>query len=527
MASSAGIAVVGGSLGGLRAAEQLRAAGWEGAITVYGAEPHLPYNRPPLSKEVLAGEAPVSATALRRRPSVADVAWRLGTAVGSADLSARTLTLADGSVHAYEGLVAATGVRPRRLPLTGGPPRHVVRTLEDAQALRAELGDGVRVLIIGSGFIGCEVAATARGAGCEVTVVAPEAEPMQAALGEEAGRVLRARHEARGVRFRMGRLVAEFADAYAVLDDGSECAADVVVEAVGSLPNVEWLGANAGLDLTDGILCDAQLRIGGLAHAVAVGDVARFPNPRYGAVARRVEHWSMPTDCAKHAARVLVAGLRGGPPPGASRPFAPLPSFWSDQFDVRVQSFGLPGAGDQVRLLRGEGEVVYGYYRGERLVGVVALGGARAAALAASYRPELTALPQPQPQPQSPGPTEARSPGRAGGGLSGPSGSRSSGRAGVASSGSSEARSSRPAGAPASGPSEAPSSGPAGVASSGSSEARSSRPAGAPASGPSEAPSSGPAGVASPGPTEARSSGPTEAALSSPTDTPSSSPSGT
>ncbi|WP_409057597.1 NAD(P)/FAD-dependent oxidoreductase [Streptomyces sp. SYP-A7185] len=405
MASSAGIAVVGGSLGGLRAAEQLRAAGWEGAITVYGAEPHLPYNRPPLSKEVLAGEAPVSATALRRRPSVADVAWRLGTAVGSADLSARTLTLADGSVHAYEGLVAATGVRPRRLPLTGGPPRHVVRTLEDAQALRAELGDDVRVLIIGSGFIGCEVAATARGAGCEVTVVAPEAEPMQAALGEEAGRVLRARHEARGVRFRMGRLVAEFADAYAVLDDGSECAADVVVEAVGSLPNVEWLGANAGLDLTDGILCDAQLRIGGLAHAVAVGDVARFPNPRYGAVARRVEHWSMPTDCAKHAARVLVAGLRGGPPPGASRPFAPLPSFWSDQFDVRVQSFGLPGAGDEVRLLRGEGDVVYGYYQGERLVGVVALGGARAAALAASYRPELMTLPQPQPQ--SPGPTEA------------------------------------------------------------------------------------------------------------------------
>ncbi|MEU6764692.1 FAD/NAD(P)-binding oxidoreductase [Streptomyces sp. NPDC046853] len=404
-AGAAGIAVVGASLGGLRAAEQLRAAGWQGAITVYGDEPHLPYNRPPLSKEVLAGEAPAAVTALRRRPSTDDVEWRLGTPVESADLAARTLTLADGSVHGYEGLVAATGVRPRRLPLTGGPPRHVVRTLEDSAALRTELADGVRVLVIGSGFIGCEVAATARKAGCEVTVVAPEAEPMMLAVGAEPGRVLRRRHEARGVRFRMGRLVAGLVAGGAVLDDGSECAADVVIEAVGSLPNVEWLRAGPGagaLDLTDGVLCDAHLRIGGLAHAVAVGDVARFPNPRYGRLARRVEHWSMPSDCARHGARVLVAGL-GGREHGLA-PFAPLPSFWSDQFDVRVQSFGLPGAGDEVRLLAGEpgagdgrgageGDVVYGYYRGERMVGVVSLGGSRAAALAARYRGELMELP--------------------------------------------------------------------------------------------------------------------------------------
>ncbi|MFF1709127.1 NAD(P)/FAD-dependent oxidoreductase [Streptomyces sp. NPDC058268] len=401
MASPAGIAVVGASLGGLRAAEQLRAAGWEGAVTVYGDEPHLPYNRPPLSKEVLLGEAPAATTALRHRPSVADVEWRLGTAVASADLAARTLTLADGSVHAYEGLVAATGVRPRRLPLTGGPPRHVVRTLEDSAALCSELGEGVRVLVIGSGFIGCEVAATARRAGCEVTVVAPEAEPMMLAVGEGLGRVLRRRHEARGVRFRLGRLASQLTAESVVLDDGSECGADVVVEAVGSLPNVEWLGASAGVDLTDGILCDAQLRIGGLAHAVAVGDVARFPNPRYGALARRVEHWSMPTDCAKHAARVLVAELTGDgtASPHDARPFAPLPSFWSDQFDVRVQSFGLPGVGDGVRLLGGDpdsedGDVVYGYYLGERMIGVVALGGAKAVGMAGRYRAELMALPE-------------------------------------------------------------------------------------------------------------------------------------
>ncbi|MFD0552872.1 FAD-dependent oxidoreductase [Streptomyces rectiviolaceus] len=274
--------------------------------------------------------------------------------------------------------------------------------MEDSAALRSELSDGVRVLVIGAGFIGCEVAATARGAGCEVTVVAPETEPMTLAVGEELGRVLRRRHEGHGVRFRMGRLVSELADERAVLDDGSECGADVVVEAVGSLPNVEWLGAGEGaghgLDLTDGVLCDAHLRIGGLPHAVAVGDVARFPNARYGAVARRVEHWSMPTDCAKHAARVLVAGLRGGIPPHGLAPFAPLPSFWSDQFDVRVQSFGLPGVGEQARLLEGGpdsggGDVVYGYFLGERLVGVVALGGAKAVALAGRYRTELMALP--------------------------------------------------------------------------------------------------------------------------------------
>ncbi|MFG2646863.1 NAD(P)/FAD-dependent oxidoreductase [Streptomyces sp. NPDC048436] len=402
--TSAGIAVVGASLGGLRAAEQLRAAGWQGPITMYGDEPHLPYNRPPLSKEVLAGEAPTTATELRRRPSVADVEWRLGLAVESADLTARTLTLADGTVCGYEGLVAATGVRPRRLPLSspaGGPRRHVVRTLEDSEALRAELGDGVRVLVIGSGFIGCEVAATARKAGCAVTVVAPEAEPMMLALGEELGRVLRRRHEARGVRFRMGRLVSHLHAEGAVLDDGSECGADVVVEAVGSVPNVEWLRASEGVaDLTDGVLCDEHLRIGGLPYAVAVGDVARFPNPRYGEVARRVEHWSMASECARHGARVLVAGLAGGD--HGLPPFDPLPSFWSDQFTLRVQSFGMPGVGERAELLEGdadadagsaEGDVLYGYYAGERMVGVVALGGARAVALAGRYRGELVGVP--------------------------------------------------------------------------------------------------------------------------------------
>ncbi|CAM5301589.1 NAD(P)/FAD-dependent oxidoreductase OS=Streptomyces alboniger OX=132473 GN=CP975_05090 PE=4 SV=1 [Streptomyces alboniger] len=398
-----GIAVVGASLGGLRAAEQLRAAGWRGGITLYGDEPHLPYNRPPLSKEVLAGGAPATATELRRRPSVADVRWRLGAAVTAADLRARTLTLADGTVHPYEGLVAATGVRPRRLPLPGGPPRHVLRTLEDSAALAAGLAAGARVLVIGSGFIGCEVAATARTAGCAVTVVAPEAEPMVLALGTGLARALRRRHEARGVRFLMGRLATALTPAGALLDDGTEVTADVLVEAVGSSPNTEWLAATEGLDLTDGILCDAHLRIGGLPHAVAVGDVARFPNPRYGPEPRRVEHWSMPGDSARHAARTLVAGLTGADRPGPA-PFAPLPSFWSDQFTLRLQSFGQPALADRCHLLEGDaespdGDLLYGYYRGARLIGVAALGGPAAAAAAARHRAELTALPEPADRP--------------------------------------------------------------------------------------------------------------------------------
>ncbi|MEU7578867.1 FAD/NAD(P)-binding oxidoreductase [Streptomyces sp. NPDC041068] len=394
----AGIAVVGASLGGLRAAEQLRAAGWRDTITMFGDEPHLPYNRPPLSKELLAGEVPADATQLRRRSSVEDVEWRLGAAVASADLAACTLTLADGSAYEYEGLVAATGVRPRRLPLSGGPPRHVVRTLEDSAALAARLAAGPRVLVIGSGFIGCEVAATARTAGCAVTVVAPENEPMVLSIGEDLARALRRRHEARGVRFLMGRLATELTPHGAVLDDGTEVRADVLVEAVGSLPNTEWLAATAGIDLADGILCDAHLRIGGLPHAVAVGDVARFPNPRYGPLPRRVEHWSVPGDTARHAARTLLAGLTGIPRDPA--PCAPLPSFWSDQFTMRLQSFGLPALADRTRLLEGDpdsadGDLLYGYYQGERLIGVAALGGPAAAAAASRHRAELLALPVP------------------------------------------------------------------------------------------------------------------------------------
>lgn len=394
------VVVAGGSMGGLRAAEQMRAAGWTGTVTVVGDEPHMPYNRPPLSKEVLAGRAPFESLALTPKAAAADVEWRLGAKVVAARLDGRTVTLDDGSTLSYDGLIVATGMRPRRLrcpgPRTG---RHTVRTLADAQGLRDALTrPGVRVVVVGAGFIGCEVAATSVGLGVrEVTVVDPLPLPMVGPLGELLGRALLKRHEERGVRFALGTGVTGFEGdervTGVVLADGTVLPADVVVESVGSVANVEWLEGN-GLDLSDGVLTDELLRVGGRPEVVAVGDVARFPNARYDGVPRRVEHWSIPTDTARHAARTLVAHLTGSD--ARLAPFAPLPTFWSDQHEFRLQSFGAPGLGlDDVRVLDGglEGDVLVGYHTGDRLVGVVALGGHSAATAAARYRAQLLKQP--------------------------------------------------------------------------------------------------------------------------------------
>ncbi|MFD1536272.1 NAD(P)/FAD-dependent oxidoreductase [Nonomuraea guangzhouensis] len=394
------VVVAGASMGGLRAAEQLRAAGWTGAITVVGDEPAMPYNRPPLSKEVLAGRESFESLAFRPRASTADVEWLLGTAVTSADLARRVAGLGNGAELAFDGLVVATGMRPRRLRCPGpAPGRHTVRTMADARALRSELTrPGVRVVVVGAGFIGCEVAATAVALGAaEVTVADPERLPMLRPLGEPLARELRTRHEARGVRFALGTGVTTFEGADrvtgVVLADGRTLPADVVVEAVGSVANTEWLAGN-GLDLADGVLTDELLRVGGLPYVVAVGDVARFPNARYDGVPRRIEHWSIPGDTAKRAARTLAAHLTGTEPD--PEPFAPLPTFWSDQHDFRLQSFGAPTLGlDDIRVLEGDlgGDVVVGYHAGGRLAGVVALGGPAATAAAARHRAGLLKQP--------------------------------------------------------------------------------------------------------------------------------------
>lgn len=385
--------MVGGGLGGLRAAEQLRAVGFSGEVVVVGDEPHLPYSRPPLSKEGLAGDLAYALVEFPRKAAVGDVEWRLGERVQQADLVERFVVLAAGRHLAYDGLVAATGVRARRLPLAAPREwRHVVRTLDDAVALRRRLDTRPRVVVVGAGFIGCEVAATARTLGCEVDVVDPLPVPLLRPLGEVLGTELRRRHEAQGVRFHLGRVPVQVEgddgpDAV-VLDDGTRLAATVVVEAVGSVPAVGWLEGN-DLDLADGVRCDGGLRpltpVGPVRTAAVVGDIARFPNPVFDDVPRRVEHWNVPTETAKRAAKVLAADLAAEAagagaetdPLDALPPFRPMPAFWSDQFDIRLQSFGLPAlGGDDVRLLEGDlqGDCAVGYHRDDRLVGVVLLG---------------------------------------------------------------------------------------------------------------------------------------------------------
>jgi NADPH-dependent 2,4-dienoyl-CoA reductase/sulfur reductase-like enzyme len=461
------VAIAGAGLGGLRAAEQLRAAGHTGPITVIGAEPHMPYSRPPLSKELLAHElADAEATpgsdaddlaalhqrvAFRRRASVADVTFRLGGPVTAAGFSTGLSTggrpggevaLADGDAVRFDGLVVATGLRPRHLNVPGpagpGSGRHVLRTLDDCASLRASLravlaqadgplargapapgpprpGAGSRphVVVVGAGFVGCEVACTALALGCDVTVVEPAGPPLFRVLGEQVAVAVQRAHERAGMTFVLRQAVIAYAGhdrvTGVVLADGTDAGsagvssgpasgglapantvpantvlpADLVVEAIGSLPNTEWL-AGSGLDLTDGVLCDnglsavtsaAAASAAASAPVTAVGDVARFPNPLFDDVPRRVEHWSMPTDTARRAATTLQAKMAGDPIDPT--PFRPLPYFWSDQGDLRMQSFGSPGLADEVVIAEGDLDeldrgLLATYHRGGRLVGSVA-----------------------------------------------------------------------------------------------------------------------------------------------------------
>ena len=382
------VVIVGASMGGLRAAEALRRFGYLGPITAIGDEPYSPYNRPPLSKEVLANEVSHEAVAFAQRPATADVNWVLGTRAESADLEHRTVTDSNGQVHPYSALIIATGLRPKRLQVSNSElaGRHAVRTLDDAIALRAALVPGARVVILGAGFIGCEVAATARKLGCDVTVVAPGVHPIARPLGVELARELQRRHEAEGVRFKMKTAVTDLVGdgkvAAVLLDSGEELACDVFVEAIGSDTNTEWL-EGAGLNLSDGVLTDnamRALRVDGSAcdDVFAIGDVARFANPMFDDVARRVEHWNIPTDTAKRVGQVLAAQLNAGEnwPEVLEETFAPVPSFWSDQFEMHILAFGLLALADEVKLIHGEieGDCVFGYYREGQMVGVCGIG---------------------------------------------------------------------------------------------------------------------------------------------------------
>ena len=393
--SAAGVVIVGAGLGGLRTAESLRGAGYAGPVTVVGDEEYLPYSRPPLSKEALAGGIDVAALEFRRKASVDDVTWLRGTPVVACSLEQRFVTLADGTVLEFDGLVIASGIRPRRLPIPGPSfGRHVLRTATDALALRPLLAPGRHVIIMGAGFIGCEVAATARKLGAKVAIVALDEEPMMRPLGLELGAGMRHRHEEHGVHFHLGHTIDEFIGDDHVrsvsLSDGSELPADVVLEAVGSVTNVDWLEGN-GLDLSDGVLVDGSMRVAtDLAPVVAVGDIARHPNALFDGIPHRIEHWNMPTETGRRAGQTLAALLRGAEPDPA--PFTGMPSFWSDQYSHTLQSFGMPGLATSIVMVDGEadGPCIAEFRNGSGLVGVVGVD--RTPQLAA-YRPQLMQRP--------------------------------------------------------------------------------------------------------------------------------------
>ena len=349
------VVVVGASLAGLRAAETLRQHEVATSIVVVGDEVHRPYDRPPLSKKLLSGEWEPDRIQLRQSDTFddLDVDWRLGNAATSLDLAARELTLADGSVLGFDGLVIATGARPRRL---AGQETfahvHELRNLDDSLRLRAEIIDGGRrVVVIGAGFIGLEAAATAKKLGNDVIVLEGASAPLIRGLGVEMGEAIADLHRAHGVEVRCGVLIDGLADD-GVLVAGEIVPADVVVVGIGVTPNTSWL-EGSGLRLRDGVVCDATLNAldeNGVAvpGVFAAGDVARWPNGLFDEE-MRVEHW---TNAAEQGA-VVALNLQlfaAGEPVEA---YAPLPFFWSDQFEHRIQFLGRAAADDQVQVVAG------------------------------------------------------------------------------------------------------------------------------------------------------------------------------
>ncbi len=353
------VVVVGASLAGLRACETLRTDGFTGRVTLVGAEDEVPYDRPPLSKKLLAGEWDGDRIRLRK-PEAFDelhLDLRLGVRATALDTERRVLGLADGTEVAYHGLVIATGAAPRRLP--GQPVLDGIcelRTLADALDLRSRLVEpSTRVTVIGAGFIGLEVAATARQSGCVVTVLEGAPSPLIRGLGVELGAAVASVHARHDVDLRCGVQVSaiEGADGRVSgvrLSDGTLIGSDVVVVGVGVSAATEWL-VGSGLELGDGVVCDDALWTGA-PGVYAAGDCARWHNhvfdPHDDAV-MRVEHWTNAAEQGAAAARNLLAVAAGGTP----TPYESVPFFWSDQFESRIQFVGRAHGGDEVHVFAG------------------------------------------------------------------------------------------------------------------------------------------------------------------------------
>jgi len=369
------IVIVGASLAGLRAAEELRTRGHAGTITIVGDEPHRPYDRPPLSKQVLAGTKPPESTALTAANGSVDdlqLDWRLGQSATGLDLAERLVRLGGGERLSYDGLVIATGAAPKRLPGTDHLDGvHTLRTLDDCQAIRSALeASPRRVAVVGAGFIGAEVAATCRSLGIEVSLIEALPVPLERGLGPSMGAVVADLHRDHGVDVRLGVGVVLIEGSERVervrLTDGAVLDVDLVVIGIGVQPNTGWL-EGSGLLLDDGVVCAATCLAA--PGVVAAGDVARWPNRRFDEV-MRVEHWDNAIAMGTHAARTLLSA------PGQAEAYAPVPWFWSDQYDRKIQLAGRAGPDDVVEVVAGSVEdrrFVALYGRAGTVVGVLGM----------------------------------------------------------------------------------------------------------------------------------------------------------
>ncbi len=362
------VAVVGAGLAGLRTCEALRQQGYRDPILLVGAETHFPYSRPPLSKEVLRGDAEPAVATLRRPDELAalEVELLLGVEATGVDVAGRRLLLGDREVG-YDDLVVATGATPRRLPGPSADGVHVLRTVDECLRLRDALRDRPRVVIVGAGFIGLEVAASARALGCPVTVVDVLPLPLARVLPPEVGAAVQRLHEERGVGFRLGVGVADVTGTPAVesvgLSDGSRLSAEVVVVGIGVVPQTRWL-AGSGLTLGDGVECDETLR-------AAPGRVGgRRSRPLAGAGRR--DGPARALDQRQRAG----AGRRARGRHRLDRAVRPVPYFWSDQYDAKLQCLGYTDATAETLVVSGaleEPKWVALLRSGDRLAGVLGM----------------------------------------------------------------------------------------------------------------------------------------------------------
>ena len=372
------VVVVGASLAGLRAAEGARKAGFEGRITLIGAEAHLPYDRPPLSKayldDVEPGAAPETPT-FRTEEVLRDelgVELLLGAPATKLDTTGKAVLIGDQAVE-YDAAVIATGATARQLPGAEGLAGvHTLRTLDDAVAVRAALDAGARTVVIGAGFIGSEVASGARKRGLDVTVIEASPTPLVRAVGEAMGAACASLHHRNGTDLRCGvgvtGLEGDGRVERVLLSDGSTLDADLVVVGVGAVPATDWL-ADSGLRLDNGIVCDATL-FTGAEGVYAAGDVARWHNPLFDR-SMRLEHWTSAAEQGAIAARNALD-------PASAKPYETAPYFWSDWYDSRIQFVGVPQA-DEVQVVDGDlerdGRCVALYREGDRLVGALTVNG--------------------------------------------------------------------------------------------------------------------------------------------------------